>query len=149
MCSSPRLFLKFHNNRFLSPWWRRRQVPPKRRFLQEPHGATTQKTPFFNLISYGERLLAPCPTLEDHPFQLSMASYSELKVISSIHNLRTCHAVVTSDPPNMDIYNYQPITSVEKGGKQQQWKMIVYVGNVLSSNSSSFLGLYTFLSIMF
>jgi hypothetical protein len=33
--------------RFLSPWWRRRQVPPKRRFLQEPHGVTTQKTPFF------------------------------------------------------------------------------------------------------
>jgi hypothetical protein len=30
-----------------SPWWRRRQVPPKRRFLQEPHGVTTQKTPFF------------------------------------------------------------------------------------------------------
>jgi hypothetical protein len=30
----------------LSPWWRRRQVPPKRRFLQEPHGVTTQKTPF-------------------------------------------------------------------------------------------------------
>jgi hypothetical protein len=22
-------------------------VPPKRRFLQEPHGVTTQKTPFF------------------------------------------------------------------------------------------------------
>jgi hypothetical protein len=39
---------------------RRRQVPPKRRSLQEPHGVTTQKTPFFivtavkisNLISY-------------------------------------------------------------------------------------------------
>jgi hypothetical protein len=34
-------------HRSLSPWWRRRQVPPKRRFLQEPHGVTTQKTPFF------------------------------------------------------------------------------------------------------
>jgi hypothetical protein len=34
-------------HRFLSPWWRRRQVPPKRWFLQEPHGVTTQKTPFF------------------------------------------------------------------------------------------------------
>jgi hypothetical protein len=34
-------------HRLLSPWWRRRQVPPKRRFLQEPHGVTTQKTPFF------------------------------------------------------------------------------------------------------
>jgi hypothetical protein len=28
---------------------RRRQVPPKRRFLQEPHGVTSQKTPFFSL----------------------------------------------------------------------------------------------------
>jgi hypothetical protein len=34
----------------LSPWWRRRQVPPKRRFLQEPHGVTTQKTPFFRIL---------------------------------------------------------------------------------------------------
>jgi hypothetical protein len=34
--------------RFLSPWWRRRQVPPKRRFLQEPHDGTSQKRPFFN-----------------------------------------------------------------------------------------------------
>jgi hypothetical protein len=25
----------------------RRQVPPKRRFLQDPHGVTSQKTPFF------------------------------------------------------------------------------------------------------
>jgi hypothetical protein len=36
----------------------RQKVPPKRRFLQEPHGVTTQKTPFFivtavkNLKSY-------------------------------------------------------------------------------------------------
>jgi hypothetical protein len=34
----------------LSPWWRRRQVPLKHRFLQEPHGVTTQKTPFFLLL---------------------------------------------------------------------------------------------------
>jgi hypothetical protein len=40
----------FLAHRFLSPWWRRRQVPPKRRFLQEPHGVTTQKTPFFRLL---------------------------------------------------------------------------------------------------
>jgi hypothetical protein len=26
-----------------------RQVPSKRRFLQEPHGVTTQKTPFFTV----------------------------------------------------------------------------------------------------
>jgi hypothetical protein len=26
---------------------KKRQVAPKRRFLKEPHGVTTQKTPFF------------------------------------------------------------------------------------------------------
>jgi hypothetical protein len=26
-------------------------VPPKRRFLQEPHGVTSQKTPFFIVIA--------------------------------------------------------------------------------------------------
>jgi hypothetical protein len=31
--------------RSVRQWWR--QVPPKRRFLQEPRGVTTQKTPFF------------------------------------------------------------------------------------------------------
>jgi hypothetical protein len=39
-------------HRFLSPWWRRRQVPPKRRFLQEPHGITTQKTQFFKSVLF-------------------------------------------------------------------------------------------------
>jgi hypothetical protein len=40
--------LAVNSNRFLTPWWRRRQVPPKSRFLQEPHGVTSQKTPFVN-----------------------------------------------------------------------------------------------------
>jgi hypothetical protein len=46
-------------HRFLSPWWRRRQVPLKRRFLQKPHGVTTQKTPFFKLVL----LRSVCPLL--------------------------------------------------------------------------------------
>jgi hypothetical protein len=32
---------------FSSHWWWRRYIPPKRRFLQEPHGVTSQKTVFF------------------------------------------------------------------------------------------------------
>jgi hypothetical protein len=41
----------------LSPWWWRHEVPLKRRLLQEPHDATSQKTAFFshcrkNLKSY-------------------------------------------------------------------------------------------------
>jgi hypothetical protein len=35
----------------LSPWWWRRHVPPKRRFIQEPRCATSQKTAFFILTA--------------------------------------------------------------------------------------------------
>jgi hypothetical protein len=34
-------------HRFLSPWWWRGYVPPKRRFLEERHDATSQKIAFF------------------------------------------------------------------------------------------------------
>jgi hypothetical protein len=53
VATSNRLTLRRNTNilflvhRLLSPWWRRRQVPPKRRFLQKPQGLTSQKTPFF------------------------------------------------------------------------------------------------------
>jgi hypothetical protein len=46
-------------HRFLSPWWRRRQVPPKRRFLQEPHGVTTQKTPLLKGTEFPSRDAQP------------------------------------------------------------------------------------------
>jgi hypothetical protein len=32
---------------FFSRWWWRRYVPPKHRFLQEPHGVTSHNTVFF------------------------------------------------------------------------------------------------------
>jgi hypothetical protein len=38
-------------HRFLSPWWWRRYVPVKRRFLQEPRGITSQKTPFYTFCT--------------------------------------------------------------------------------------------------
>jgi hypothetical protein len=41
------LLTLFLARRFLSPWWWRRYVPPKRRFLQGPHSVTSQKTVFF------------------------------------------------------------------------------------------------------
>jgi hypothetical protein len=31
---------------FVSPWWWRSRVPPKRRFSQDPHGVTSEKTAF-------------------------------------------------------------------------------------------------------
>jgi hypothetical protein len=34
-------------HRFLSPWWWRRWVPPKRRFIQDPHDVTSLKTALF------------------------------------------------------------------------------------------------------
>jgi len=61
---------------------------------------------------YSEGLLAPCPTpkLEDHPLSAlcNCLIYSQLPSISgdlpSIHNLRTHHAVVTRDPPNISLH---------------------------------------------
>jgi hypothetical protein len=39
---------------------RRRQVPPKRLFLQEPHGVTSQKTPFFLVTAVKTSNLTYC-----------------------------------------------------------------------------------------
>jgi hypothetical protein len=33
------------------------KIPPKRRFLQEPHGVTSQKTLFFKEVEDGTRIL--------------------------------------------------------------------------------------------
>jgi hypothetical protein len=46
LTSNRRTRLTFLVRRFLLPGWRR-WVPLKRQFLQEPHGVTSQKTPFF------------------------------------------------------------------------------------------------------
>jgi hypothetical protein len=43
-CVSCYLRLTFLVHQLLSPWWWRRWVPPKRRFLKEPRGITSQKT---------------------------------------------------------------------------------------------------------
>jgi hypothetical protein len=40
----------FLDHWFISLWWWRLYVPTKRRFLQEPHGVTSQKTAFFNCL---------------------------------------------------------------------------------------------------
>jgi hypothetical protein len=37
---------------FLSPWWWRRYIPLKRRFLQEPHSSTSQKMAFFLFFTF-------------------------------------------------------------------------------------------------
>jgi hypothetical protein len=36
---------------FLSPWWRREYILPKRRFLEDPHGVTSQKTACLSVVS--------------------------------------------------------------------------------------------------
>jgi hypothetical protein len=41
------LLTLFLAHRFLSTWWWSRYVPPKRRFLQESRGITSQKKAFF------------------------------------------------------------------------------------------------------
>jgi hypothetical protein len=62
----PTLFLV---QRFLSPWWRKRCVPPKRRFLQEPHGVTSRRRNSSEwsllwdsaVLPYSSQLLMSCP----------------------------------------------------------------------------------------
>jgi hypothetical protein len=41
------LLTLFLARRFLSPWWGRRYVLQRRRFLQEPHGVSSKKKAFF------------------------------------------------------------------------------------------------------
>jgi hypothetical protein len=55
-------------------------------------------------LFYGEGLLRPHPTpkLEDHPFSAVRSCPPDLEAFSFISNLRTRHAMVTKDPPNMD-----------------------------------------------
>jgi hypothetical protein len=61
--SSCLLLLTFLARRFLSPWWWRRHVPPQRRFLQEPHGLTSQKVTFFNLCyTFASASWKRCPS---------------------------------------------------------------------------------------
>jgi hypothetical protein len=65
------------------------------------------------LIFYGEELSAPRPTpkLEGHPLSAVQEclinifpATLHLESISSIHNLRACHAKVSRDPPNISKY---------------------------------------------
>jgi hypothetical protein len=51
------LFVVFLARWFFLPWWWRRHVLPKRRFLQEPHAVTSQKTAFFRPQSMPRSLL--------------------------------------------------------------------------------------------
>jgi hypothetical protein len=76
-------FFAAYVGRFLSPWWRRRQVPPKRRFLQEPHGVTTQKTPFFIVIlPTNLRLYIPCGLFRSKAYWKSWATYPRSKSLA-------------------------------------------------------------------
>jgi hypothetical protein len=69
-------------HRFLSPWWRRRQVPPKRQFLQEPHGVTTQKTPFFNHSTHFRHFGLPKNVTD---FKRADISFSSVTLIRLSH----------------------------------------------------------------
>jgi hypothetical protein len=59
---------------FLSPWWWRRYVPPKHRFLQEPHDLTSQKTPFFIVTAVKISNLTDIPFVPVNKF-LSVLKY--------------------------------------------------------------------------
>ena len=96
----------------LTPWSRFHlekltgfQLIKKFSHFMEPESSLPHLWVFRNKISFhGEELLAPCPTpkLEDHPLSAIrdclfniFAATLHIADRSSIHNLRTCHAVVT------------------------------------------------------
>jgi hypothetical protein len=84
------------------------------------------------LIFYGEELLTPGPTpkLEEHPLVgcprlliQYIRSYPPcLKGVSSIRNLRTRHAVVRRDPPNMA---WDGRDWIDLAQDRDQWRALV------------------------
>jgi hypothetical protein len=80
-------------HRFLSPWWRRRQVPPKRRLLQEPHGVTTQKTPFFMILIV---LVAEWSDSNILLLQMCSAFFSKFVCVLSLHGLVNSYCLFSS-----------------------------------------------------
>jgi hypothetical protein len=51
---------------FVSPWWWRWHVPPKRQFSQEPHGITSQKMSFFIVTTVKTSNLTSSHILTQH-----------------------------------------------------------------------------------
>jgi hypothetical protein len=84
-------------HRFLSPWWRRRQVPPKRRLLQEPHCVTSQKTPFF--IEKSILQTEACKRLHSLVVTVPSRKFS--------FNLYTCLCVLTAHHDRKHSYELQ------------------------------------------
>jgi hypothetical protein len=94
----------------------RSKYPPQHSVLKNPEsmfnpGPRRSET-LLKLHFYGEGLLAPCPNskLEEQPMSAIrkwlfniFAATLRIWGPTPIRNLRTRHAVVTSDPPNMDI----------------------------------------------
>jgi hypothetical protein len=105
-------------HRFLSPWRRRSLVTPKGWFLQEPHGVTSQKTPFFavtavktsNLTFY---LPLPCSFVTEP----EITQNYRLEYLKSWEALRVSFVPVrksqdrTSMIPSLQIFSCSPFTN--------------------------------------
>jgi hypothetical protein len=63
------------------PWWWRRYVPPKCRYLQEPHGVTSQNTPFLIATEFVSKRVVPCNLFTKR----SVVSLGVKKDYSSFH----------------------------------------------------------------
>jgi hypothetical protein len=70
---------QFLVHQFLSPWWWRLYVPPKRRFLQEPHDVTPQKTVLF--------IGRACSTWQFNNTELSNSTHYPDKFMNEIETL--------------------------------------------------------------
>jgi hypothetical protein len=93
-------------NRCFGGTWRRRYVPPKRHFLQEPHGITSQKTPFFIVTPWKPQVLHSWILSTSKQILLSWAQLTELILVSvgrKMENsknfivISTCHFQMPTD----------------------------------------------------
>jgi hypothetical protein len=147
----------------LSPWWRRRQVPPKRRFLQEPHGVTSQKTQFFIVTAVKTSNLtqsypwpppslillyclcwaSPCPIFQIYEFWLFGVTYQlgSHKELTSI----TGPVAVVSCFKRMQQIKYRPPTNLM--AETDQFPKCCFLNHAEIMGMSNDASLYSFVSV--
>jgi hypothetical protein len=147
----------------LSPWWRRRQVPLKRRFLQEPHGVTTQKTPFFIVTAVKTLYLTWTRvsesssrwyngTMDNKPVEVSIYADKCATLLSfNVHGSTRCalERELRGFRPFCSIRHVSPVTSLCFHSKVNfyKWKASSYVGTVALWNTNLSVSIITWPSL--
>jgi hypothetical protein len=129
-------YLVFH--RFLSPWWRRRQVPPKRRFLQEPNGVTSQKTPFFIVTAVKTSNLTQCFSCLRSAFHSANLIIFYTEQMSRNPILSNCIHLYFTCPPLVKHFDFKTKAYIAHRMRDQDseshWNMKTWISVPLHSN---------------